>query len=502
MWRHFFSRKRFSLVGIAITFLVVGLSFGVYDLYYKTKKRSFIKFTYERSAQYHRPERNPVIVIPGILGSRLLDQASGLRVWGAFNGVSIDPSTKEGLQVLSLPIDDPATCYFQNECLLKDQKDSLTPDGVLDEINLDLFGLPVGVQAYANILSILGAGGYRDESMGLNGVDYGDEHFTCFQFDYDWRRDNVENARRLEQFIAEKKAFVRAEYKKKFNIDKDNIKFDIVAHSMGGLLARYFLRYGGEDVDSMSPDSIPWTGSKDVERLIMVGTPNAGAADSYVQLVEGFDVGKPVLPYYPPALLGTYPSIYQLLPRPRHKSIVWAGDESTEVDIYDSKIWEKFGWGLASESPETQTLLKNILPQVDSADERRQIALKQQARILKRTKHFHALIDKPAAPPKGLELFMVAGDVVETLSQVTIDPESGNIKKRSLSSGDGSVLRTSTLMDERVGQEWGPQLVSPISWSSALFLASDHLGLTRDPNFENNVLFWLLEDQRTTIYSD
>jgi len=61
------------------------------------------------------------------------------------------------------------------------------------------------------------------------------------------------------------------------------------------------------------------------------------------------------------------------------------------------------------------------------------------------------------------------------------------------------VLRSSALMDERIGQEWEPQLESPIFWSSVLFMAEDHLGLTQHPSFENNVLFWLLEDQRTTL---
>ncbi|MEM8636894.1 MAG: hypothetical protein AAGF33_18155, partial [Pseudomonadota bacterium] len=45
---------------------------------------------YERSAQYHLPDRNPVIVIPGILGSQLVDDASGRTVWGAFRGTYAD----------------------------------------------------------------------------------------------------------------------------------------------------------------------------------------------------------------------------------------------------------------------------------------------------------------------------------------------------------------------------------------------------------------------------
>ena len=82
--------------------------------------------------------------------------------------------------------------------------DSVRSDGALDRVKIKLFGLPLQLNAYINILSTLGAGGYLDQSLAsnkLNEIDYGDEHFTCFQFDYDWRLDNVENARRLKKFI-------------------------------------------------------------------------------------------------------------------------------------------------------------------------------------------------------------------------------------------------------------------------------------------------------------
>jgi hypothetical protein len=83
------------------------------------------------------------------------------------------------------------------------------------------------------ILAALGAGGYQDESLGLAGaVDYGSDHYTCFQFDYDWRRDNVENARRFARFVEEKRAYVQAENRRRFG-DAGELRFDVVAHSMG-----------------------------------------------------------------------------------------------------------------------------------------------------------------------------------------------------------------------------------------------------------------------------
>ena len=92
----------------------------------------------------------------------------------------------------------------------------------------------------------LGAGGYRDESLGLNSIDYGTDHYTCFQFDYDWRLDISANARRLKIFIDERRRDVQRQYEIEYGLKDTPVKFDIVAHSMGSLLTRYFLRYGGQ----------------------------------------------------------------------------------------------------------------------------------------------------------------------------------------------------------------------------------------------------------------
>ena len=52
-------------------------------------------------------------------------------------------------------------------------------------------------------------------------------------------------------------------------------------------------------------------------------------------------------------------------------------------------------------------------------------------------------------------------------------------------------------MDEREEKKLGVRLVSPITWSYVLFLFSDHLGITKDPAFVDNLLYFLLESPRT-----
>ncbi|MCH9674129.1 MAG: hypothetical protein K0U93_22010 [Gammaproteobacteria bacterium] len=474
----------YRLVAVAFGLMLSGCAF------LETEKTSDVKIIYERSAQYHLPDRNPIIVIPGILGSKLIDRDSGQTVWGAFDSESVNTDTPEGARLFSLPI--------RADRELADLRDSVEPNGVLDKVRVKLLGVSVAIRAYAGILATLGVGGYRDEALGLNAIDYGDDHFTCFQFDYDWRRDNVENARRLKAFIDEKRRYVQAAYKERYGIDAAPVKFDIVAHSMGGLVARYFLRYGEADLPKSGEDApVTWAGADDVGRLILVGTPNAGSLSALTQLINGYDAGRPLLPFYQSSILGTFPAVYELLPRPRHGGVVWDGDVSQPVsELYDPALWKRFGWGLASREEANVSFLRAVLPDAPDDASRRRDALALQAAILGRAKAFHAAMDRPATPPADLEMFLVAGDAVQTPSTISVDRNTGELEIIEHGSGDGTVLRSSALLDERKGGQWQPGLVSPIDWSSVLFLFSDHLGLTKDPAFVDNVLYWLLEDPR------
>lgn len=76
---------------------------------------------------------------------------------------------------------------------------------------------------------------------------------------------------------------------------------------------------------------------------------------------------------------------------------------------------------------------------------------------------------------------------------------TGALSIRKTGPGDGSVLRSSALLDERAGSMRRGMLQSPIAWSGVQFLFSDHLGLTEDPAFADNVLFLLLEQPRLSL---
>jgi hypothetical protein len=69
----------------------------------------------------------------------------------------------------------------------------------------------------------------------------------------------------------------------------------------------------------------------------------------------------------------------------------------------------------------------------------------------------------------------------------------GKLSIVSYGPGDQIVLRSSALMDERMGELRLSRLISPIAWHQVVFLFTDHKGLTEDPAFSDNLLFLLLE---------
>lgn len=94
------------------------------------------------------------------------------------------------------------------------------------------------------------------------------EEQNLFAFPYQWRQKNEISAGELKIKIDEVKTLTGAR------------KVDLVAHSMGGLLARYYIESDGTDENSLNY-------GEDVDQLITLGTPHQGAPSAYLQWEAG-----------------------------------------------------------------------------------------------------------------------------------------------------------------------------------------------------------------------
>ena len=438
---------------------------------------------YDRAAQGLGNDRTPVVVLPGTLGSRLENSTNGKLVWGAFTPSAVDANDPEGAREIALPM--------RWGVPLAELRDDVVATAVLETVQVRIGILPsIGLAAYVDIMRSLGVGRYRDSALlSDQNVDYGGLHTTCFQLAYDWRRGVSENALHLHDSIRSAQDGVRA--LRQLPPDAP-VRVDVVAHSMGALVLRYYLRYGPHALpaDGSAPE-LTWEGAANVSRAVLVSPPNAGSAMSLDRLVGGWGFG-PLLRRYPAAVIGSMPSVYQLLPRTRHKRLIDKATGQT-IDIFDPQVWERRSMGLLD--PEQDELLSWLLPSAKSRTERKRIALDHVTKCLARAQQLHRALDLQSSPPPGLELHLFAGDAAPTPSVLSLNDE-GRVGVVQEAPGDEVVTRASALLDERVGGPWRTEVRSPIEWAGVHFIHEEHIGITRDIGFTDNLLYLLLEAPR------
>ncbi|MEO1293591.1 MAG: hypothetical protein AAFV62_12295 [Pseudomonadota bacterium] len=478
----------------------IGLAVLVLSGCARTAQTPDLVSLYRRTAEAGVTQRNPLVVVPGTLGSRLVDVSSGELVWGG-EGFSADPDTDEGIEALALPVGD-------GETPLSALRDDVEPAGLLDKARVNVLGAVIEEGIYDGITQTLLAGGYgRVRSVLFNptGAAEPTEEVTPdapligpdsgLIYTYDWRRDLVETAQRLYRRLSAKRDRIYAERAAlPYQLEEPRpVRFDLVAHSMGGLAVRYFLLYGDAPLPNTGPlPPITWKGADLVEKVVFVGTPHAGSVTAFENLVNGKSF-SPITPDFQASLLATHPSVYQLMPRDRHARAFWETDAPTS-SLYDLSLWQRYRWGLLG--ADADRTLQVLLPDVADPQERYRLAEAHLDRLLRRAQRFHSAIDRAATPPPALDQFLVVGGGFETPQSVMIERETGAVTIRDFAEGDGVVLRSSVLMDERVGNRFQPGLRSPLRFRATLFLPDEHVELTKSEVFGDNLLFWLLEEPR------
>jgi pimeloyl-ACP methyl ester carboxylesterase len=264
--------------------------------------------------------RPPVIFVPGLLGSELVNKNTGQKVWFKTRRVKTDD--------ISLPIGPD----------LAANRDALVPGDVIRDAKSLIFPRQ---DVYGRLIDYLQTrGGYREANWD-NPPERGYED-TLYLFSYDWRRDIVETSRLLIRRIESLKQ----------KLGRPDLKFNIVAHSMGGLVARYAAMYG--DSDLPADGSVPvltWAGAKHIEKIILIAPPNEGAVRSLDAIVNGFDITglKIKLPYVRRLSkfdIFTIPTAYELLPAPGVMKAIGDDLKPVRIDLYDQAVWNKYGWNV------------------------------------------------------------------------------------------------------------------------------------------------------------
>ena len=200
------------------------------------------KFPYMPALKLEGPEpegKTPVLIIPGIAGSELKNGDD--LIWADLGQMFLDINDQFLTENLGLDED--------GQTVNLNVQTGETIEKILDNIPI------VNINIFEGLRLRLKDSGYL-----LNE--------DLFYFPYDWRLDLTNIAPLLKNKIEE--------IKNQTGSDKINI----VAHSMGGLLAKEYIRQNGKD---------------NIDKLIFVGTPHLGAPKAGKIIMEGDKMGIPWL---------------------------------------------------------------------------------------------------------------------------------------------------------------------------------------------------------------
>ena len=70
------------------------------------------------------------------------------------------------------------------------------------------------------------------------------------------------------------------------------VKFDLIGHSMGGLLACYYAAYGEQLLGqgSMPLPEVQWQNCRNIRKVIMIASPLAGYTDTLYEMIDGLSL--------------------------------------------------------------------------------------------------------------------------------------------------------------------------------------------------------------------
>lgn len=422
-------------------------------------------------------DQPPVILVHGLLGGKLKDRQTGEELWLGSLGKLLFSS----YQNLALDI-DPID--------LKPLPSNSYAYSITDKA--------AGQDFYLNIIQTLEtAGGYIEGEPG-SPVDPKQKRYYVFV--YDWRQDNVVTAARLADYIEQ----IRRDY-----ADPD-LKVDIVAHSMGGLVTRYYMRYGRTDVLNDNEFPVNLNGAKTIRRVVLLGTPSLGSVDAVGAFIEGYKVGFGTIPT---EVLATMPSLYQLFP---HNIVDWiaaTSGKNLRRDIFQLRLWRRFKWSIFDPKVRDRIMERFDEPRQARAYLR---LLESYFEVqLNRARRFQWSLTVPL-PPDHPKLVIFGGDCVLTPSRVVVEEIDGetfirrdpseiknpvagvDYDRLMLQPGDGTVTKASLLardvLDPSVPRhKWS---FFPIDY--ALFLCEEHRSLTGNVNFQDNLLHVLLSQDYDT----
>ena len=458
--------KRLLFYRIFFTLIILAAVFFAGSYYHAIKNKPDLSRLYMQSMEIE--DQPPVVFIHGVMGSKLRNEENGEELWpGSFKRILFSHYSDVALEI------DPAS--------LTPKSDNIKAYEVCDNA--------VGKDFYGKIVRTLGdIGHYKLSEIGQKADKTRKNYYVFF---YDWRQDNVITARKLADFIDQ----IRVDY------DDPELKVDIVAHSMGGLITRYYLRYGREDVLDGNEFPVNLYGGERVRRVILLGTPNLGSVKILNLFITGVSLGTREKIHT--ETLATMPSLFQLFPHPLNNWIVTADGKPLDRDLFDINLWRRFQWSIFD--PKVRERIRSNFTNEMAASEYLAVLEGFFEKNLERARRFVWSLTVPL-PENHPKLIVFGGACHLTSARILVEEVDGEslIRMRPeeienpkegidydavlLEPGDGSVTKASLLGRDVLDPSIPRHKYSFFPLDHAFILCEKHNSLTGNINFQDNLL--------------
>jgi len=264
-----------------------------------------------------REQRVPLVVIPGLTGTRLEDPETGRLVWGRARNAFFP---RDGGASLALPVEPSGA-----------SENDLLPTEPVWEVRL--FGI-FRFDAYGSVKRLMQANGYRPGDLRDPDPDG-----TLFFFAYDWRRDTTSNAARLARQL-ERLRQARGD---------ESLRVDVLCQSGGCRIARYLIKYGAAPLERAEAGTARPPEKIEVNKLVLVGSANGGS----LRVLRELNRGRRYVPIlgrrFRPEMLFCMPSLYEGLPGYTDDLFLSPDGDPIEVDLFDPDSWRAYDWSIYRE---------------------------------------------------------------------------------------------------------------------------------------------------------
>jgi len=416
--------------------------------------------------------RPPAVFIHGAFGSRLRNRLNGREIWP----VGLADLVVSSFDELELPLDPETGAALP---------DAIEAYGLFDEAGV--------VDFYGSMVHMLEeAGGYR---VCTAGMDPPEDAVPLYPFLYDWRRGFAEMAPGLDRLIEQ----IRVDH------GDPGLKVDLVSHSSGGLIARYFLLHGGRPLPEQGLPAPNFDGAGKVSRALAIGVPEIGMA----RAVAALTVGEPiVMNKVGPEVLATSLSTFDLLP---HGDDVWLVDHRGSpivADACDPEVWKTYEMGIFNRG-----VRANVRARAGGGQGgRERLALLERGFLLRlaRARRLRQSI-RAASLPREVGYFTIGGDCKPTEARLLAEPFMGHPEVKSLPDrvrnprhgldyrglmlepGDGRVTRPSVLAAPAWPASSQPVPPPAEHWARQVFVCASHNQLTVNVDCQRAMLHALVD---------